>query len=220
MPHTTHTRPLAPMLALCLVPIMRILSADAHNYLLFTIGTLSSLIIDAALIAIINTSNRPQNLPRPLYAVTALFFLAASAYAVGELVQVSGFLSQHRTGEVLISLPLILAGLYAASLSYGAQSRLSAAVLLTVTAVYGVTALMALKNGTLSNLHIYSTKPIDDAASGFLSGAVTAFPAVYYLLARITGSERVSAGRFVLFKGGLMLIRAGRAYTLFKATRL
>lgn len=212
MPEERNKDILPPMLVLGMMPIMFLLNGSSDNYLLLTIGAALSLLAEAVLIAVINllvkkdTAAQSVFIP-PLLAVTALFFAAAGIFAVCELVRVSGFLSQHRVGEWLLCTPVVLSGVYIASLSVGAQRRLCCAVLLITLSMYGITVLFALKNGSVTNLHLFSSTPLDDVFKGFCAGAVSAVSAVYYLLARLSGScKRISALRLLAFKVPVLLL--------------
>lgn len=201
--------PLAPMLALSLLPAMFLLGGMADNYLLFALGVLLSMLPEGVLLAVINALRRKQPhtlFVKPLLAALALFFLAAGTAAVCRFADISGFLSQYRISPLLITLPLVLSAVYIASLSQGAQRRLCTAVLMTVLGLYGITALMALKNGSTANLHISSSAPTQDISAGLTAGAFAALPAAYYLtLCLIGGFGRVRVLRYLAVKGLILL---------------
>lgn len=204
--------PLPPLLALSLLPAMSLLGESAGNYVFFTIGVMLSLLPEALLLGILNAlikkpAKAQGRITRLFFAVSAVYFLAVTVYAVSELVGINGFLSQHRIGAALISVLLLLSGAYISSLSQGAQYRLSAAVLIITLLLFAAAALMAIKNGSALNLHLSSPTPADDMLKGLASGAALMTLDVYYPVSRISvRCERLDVLKYAALKAAVLLL--------------
>ena len=204
-------RILALALVLCLLPAVYLLSSGADNHLLFTLGAVLSLLPEAVLLVIVNAAFKRKGAPRavsvPLLLSSGIFFGTMSVLTVLGFVRANRYFSSHFVGSALVIALTVLSSLYIASLSDGAVRRLCSAVLLLELVLYGLIVLMALKNGTYTNLHLSSRSPFDDVKKGLLAGAMIFEPDVYFLVTcLISYDERPLWGRFLWLKGCILLL--------------
>lgn len=201
----------SPMLAMCLLPCVYLMRAHADNYLLFGAGAVLSLLPEAVLLLIINAAFRKKGAPpavsAPLLLMCGIFFGAVSVFTVLNFADMSGQLSSPYVGKLLLCLLVLLSSVYIASLSEGAVRRICSGVLFMTLALFALTALMAFKNGSFTNLHLSSASPFDDVKKGLFAGLLIFEPDVYFLVICLLGTDiRPSWGRFICQKCCLLLL--------------
>ncbi|MBR6338117.1 MAG: hypothetical protein IKR76_10380 [Ruminococcus sp.] len=203
---TPHTSPMPAMLALCLLPSMFLLCAHRGNHVIFTAGVLLTLLPEGALLWAFGRI-KPRPIFKPLLAASAVGLMASGGVMLCRFVSISAYLSAHRVSGALIALPVVVSAAYIASLSQGAQRRLCSAVLYITPGVFGAAALLALKNGSVTNLHLCAPEPISDLTSGLRTGAMMFTPALYLLTVRMSGhGGQLKTGRFVVLKALILLL--------------
>ncbi len=202
---------LAPMLAICILPAMYLLRAGADNYLYFTLGAVLTLLPEGVLLILLGAAfykKEPMPLPvtLPLLTALGLFFGVMPFITVGGLSRLNSYFSSPYVGSLLVTMLILLSGLYIAFLSEGAVRRLCSAVLLIVLALFSAAVLTAIKSGELTNLHLYSPAPAEDIKRGLLAGALIFEPDLYYLTLCLTRGRQGGWGRFLAAKAGLILL--------------